>query len=270
MAAGGQHGELYLRSMPGGRHKMQWECSATLGSGAINNSMLLLPPHNAGVLPTRPSTPERDRRRRAYYGNPPDEEEDETPPLDPRVATYPNTVPFGHDPRMRTSPTARRFSHSSYSAHVHGPSRQGPRNRLPSTPGDDPRLLISNNDQSVKLFAIRPNTTIPSPAETDEDGYQSSAPSTSAERMGGNRGMHREQILKRAKRLARVGGTRFKTAVNHCRLLPTAWLILASLSPDLKTMITVGDTTEVYLYEVVGGGSEFRRIGVYKGEARLR
>lgn len=30
-------------------------------------------------------------------------------------------------------------------------------------------------------------------------------------------------------------------------------------------MITVGDTTEVYLYEIVGGGSDFKQIGVYKG-----
>lgn len=220
MAAGGQHGELYLRSMPGGM-KTRWEYSATLGSGAINNSMLLLPPHSTNVLPTRPSTPEREHRRRAYYGNPPDEDDESTAiPIDPRVATYPNTVPFGHDPRMRTSPTNRRSPYHSHYSHTHGPSRQGPRNRMPSnsTAGDDPRLLISNNDQSVKMFAIRPNTTVPSPVGSDSDGYQSSAPSTSAERMGGNRDRHRDHVLKQAKRLARVGGTRFKTAVNHCRL----------------------------------------------------
>jgi hypothetical protein len=183
--------------------------------------MLLLPPHNTNVLPTRPSTPEREHRRRAYYGNPPEEDEESAAmPIDPRVATYPNTVPFGHDPRMRTSPTNRRSPYQSHYSHTHGPSRQGPRNRMPScssAAGDDPRLLISNNDQSVKMFAIRPNTTLPSPVGSDSDGYQSSAPSTSAERMGGNRNSHRDHILKQAKRLARVGGTRFKTAVNHCK-----------------------------------------------------
>lgn len=42
----------------------------------------------------------------------------------------------------------------------------------------------------------------------------------------------------------------------------------ASLSPDLKTMVSVGDSTDVYLFEVIDGGREFKKIGVYNGELR--
>lgn len=67
----------------------------------------------------------------------------------------------------------------------------------------------------------------------------------------------RAAMLERARedepcRLAGVGGTKFRTAVNH-----------SSLSPDLRTMVTVGDSTDVFLYEVIDGGREFRKIGTY-------
>ncbi|WVW83001.1 hypothetical protein I302_105017 [Kwoniella bestiolae CBS 10118] len=54
------------------------------------------------------------------------------------------------------------------------------------------------------------------------------------------------------RRLNKVGGTRFKVATNH-----------SSLSPDLKTMVSVGDSTEVTIFEVIDGGREFRKIAVY-------
>ncbi|GMK59394.1 hypothetical protein CspeluHIS016_0704090, partial [Cutaneotrichosporon spelunceum] len=53
-------------------------------------------------------------------------------------------------------------------------------------------------------------------------------------------------------KLSSIGGQRFKLAVNH-----------SSLSPDLRTMVTVGDSTDVFLHEVLDGGQGFRRIGVY-------
>lgn len=37
------------------------------------------------------------------------------------------------------------------------------------------------------------------------------------------------------------------------------------MSPDGKTMLAVGDTNDVHLFETVGGGREFRKIGTYKG-----
>ncbi|WWC69372.1 uncharacterized protein I206_103311 [Kwoniella pini CBS 10737] len=54
------------------------------------------------------------------------------------------------------------------------------------------------------------------------------------------------------RKLSKVGGTRFKVATNH-----------SSLSPDLKTMVSVGDSTEVTIFEVIDGGREFRKIAVY-------
>lgn len=39
----------------------------------------------------------------------------------------------------------------------------------------------------------------------------------------------------------------------------------ASISPDLRTMVSVGDSTDVFLFEVIDGGKEFKRIGVYTG-----
>jgi hypothetical protein len=31
-------------------------------------------------------------------------------------------------------------------------------------------------------------------------------------------------------------------------------------------MVSVGDSNEVYLFEVIGGGREFRKIGTYTGK----
>lgn len=40
---------------------------------------------------------------------------------------------------------------------------------------------------------------------------------------------------------------------------------IASFSPDLKTMISVGDSTEVQIFEVNDGGRDFRPITSYTG-----
>nr|XP_019013613.1 uncharacterized protein I206_01683 [Kwoniella pini CBS 10737]OCF52394.1 hypothetical protein I206_01683 [Kwoniella pini CBS 10737] len=77
------------------------------------------------------------------------------------------------------------------------------------------------------------------------------------------------------RKLSKVGGTRFKVATNHCEYSQYRIIIelldlyyadqarLASLSPDLKTMVSVGDSTEVTIFEVIDGGREFRKIAVY-------
>ncbi|WWC89956.1 uncharacterized protein L201_004885 [Kwoniella dendrophila CBS 6074] len=61
-----------------------------------------------------------------------------------------------------------------------------------------------------------------------------------------------ENDAKEVRKLNKVGGTRFKVATNH-----------SSLSPDLKTMVSVGDSTEVSIFEIIDGGREFRKIAVY-------
>lgn len=37
----------------------------------------------------------------------------------------------------------------------------------------------------------------------------------------------------------------------------------ASISPDLKTMVSVGDSTDVSLFEIIDGGREFKRVATY-------
>ena len=34
----------------------------------------------------------------------------------------------------------------------------------------------------------------------------------------------------------------------------------------MKTLVSVGDSSEVYLLQVIDGGREFKRIGTYNGE----
>ncbi|KAJ9124866.1 hypothetical protein QFC24_002795 [Naganishia onofrii] len=96
----------------------------------------------------------------------------------------------------------------------------------------EPRLLVSNNDHFVKLFALRSaltsNTGQTQPARANEPKFAS-------------------------KRLTNIGGVKINTAANH-----------SSLSPDGRTLICVGDNHEVYLYEVISGGSDFRLIRTYR------
>ena len=85
--------------------------------------------------------------------------------------------------------------------------------------------------------------------------------------------LSQKQENREERKLAKIGGARFKYAVNHCEhllRLPTRYQRLrmdsASLSPDLKTMVSVGDSSDVYIFEVIDGGREFKRIGVYTGK----
>ncbi|KAK4687467.1 hypothetical protein P7C73_g2638, partial [Tremellales sp. Uapishka_1] len=233
------------------------------------------------------------------------------------VATYPNTVPFRHPPRIPNLPnspliptrrtasfgaqerpvsddrgrdrTARQsFSTSSHSrppqpTYVTSRPRVTP--PLPSSSSvtssrrsrtrksQEPRLLISNNDQTVKMFSLKstgrkyrsgeevPREQLPPPPTRFggsgwdsiglNEGLRSGEDQVRRER-GGSEGLKEKEREER--RLAKIGGTKFKLAVNH-----------SSLSPDLKTMVTVGDSTDVFLFEVVEGGKEFRKIGVYTG-----
>lgn len=48
--------------------------------------------------------------------------------------------------------------------------------------------------------------------------------------------------------------------------LAEAVTLTASISPDGKTLLAVGDTNEVFLYNLVAGDSvEFNRISKYRG-----
>ncbi|WVR05161.1 hypothetical protein IAU60_002173 [Kwoniella sp. DSM 27419] len=72
-------------------------------------------------------------------------------------------------------------------------------------------------------------------------------------------GMHVSAAYHRAqepqleeRRLNKIGGTRLQVATNH-----------SSISPDLRMMVSVGDSTDVNVFEVVEGGRDFRKIAVY-------
>ncbi|KAL1405486.1 hypothetical protein Q8F55_009120 [Vanrija albida] len=288
-----------------------------------------------------------------------------------QVLTYPNSIPFGHarripilggDRNRRWSNTTSLSSQSPQYVTSHG----GGRHRSPASSSeasrrsrlqraDEPRILVSNNDQTVKMFSLRrverdrererdqegapavpiratssgssryeqdyaamshtplppartlfgssygydsiglnegilaqPSQVVPDVREHARPRYSSSVgglPYSS----GGSWSTYRDRtrditranshvaqqrseweqsqarttsgmLLDREindsdvepRKLTRVGGTKFKLAVNH-----------SSLSPDLRTMVTVGDSTEVFIYEVLDGGREFRKIGVY-------
>lgn len=48
--------------------------------------------------------------------------------------------------------------------------------------------------------------------------------------------------------------------------LAEAFTLTASISPDGKTLLAVGDTNEVFLYNLAAGDSvEFNRISKYRG-----
>nr|XP_018263766.1 uncharacterized protein I303_03639 [Kwoniella dejecticola CBS 10117]OBR85924.1 hypothetical protein I303_03639 [Kwoniella dejecticola CBS 10117] len=284
-----------------------------------------------------------------------------SPISDSSVATYPNTVPFLHAPRIPHLPNpasasraAHRSTHYSRKATI-----------------DEPRILISNNDCTVKMFSLHPVASnnhqhhqghshtierppvsydadaqaqpqigsrarhspdsnsnsrrslplpLPSYIPNERDDLASrpldrlglgaprssnlaltrngtpfewtshtpshnhshshhrqhhltstSAPLTLAERESWSIQRELQRVseglrvehdnLRRSvenferreeRKLNKVGGTRFKVATNH-----------SSLSPDLRTMVSVGDSTEVTIFEVIDGGKEFRKIAVY-------
>nr|XP_019001991.1 uncharacterized protein I203_05127 [Kwoniella mangroviensis CBS 8507]OCF65452.1 hypothetical protein I203_05127 [Kwoniella mangroviensis CBS 8507] len=294
-----------------------------------------------------------------------DEEEDyevsaTSPISDASVATYPNTVPFLHAPRIPHLPNPAHQAHSR-------PASTSSRRTTSVT--DEPRILISNNDCTVKMFSLHQvssssSSSHPTIEERDPiaapfytqgrepfsstraeqrdrlanrdrlssrplDRLGLGAPRSSTSRNGtafewssvpldrneyvrhylpdphvtpftlaerdtlslqrdlrraseGLRAEHDslrrsredfERIIgmridanrasgtssrnnsghgneeKEERKLNKVGGTRFKVATNH-----------SSLSPDLRTMVSVGDSTEVSIFEVIDGGREFRKI----------
>lgn len=77
---------------------------------------------------------------------------------------------------------------------------------LRGTPSYEPRLLVSNNDQSIKMFAVRPSAggLLPETVHAPTRWGDVQQPQSSLN--GGG------------KKLARVGGVRLQTAVNHSKI----------------------------------------------------
>lgn len=364
LACGGQKGELYLCDLPQtGKIKPKaamkpFSLNLTLPSRSINNAITILPSWPRGWLQRR------GEWKRAYAGyargrdddlcDSDDEldEEAEAEDVEPdvnfeideymdilddyddevatspasSVATYPNTIPFGLPRRMSRHGEWQRPQYVTRG----GGGRHSPASTTSSKHmrPDEPRILVSNNDKSVKMFSLRrllaDREALDERAPPRErltsahgEGWDAWAPAMSALRRtvdgadtryralestlgsrapedvalrgtrylgesisdyrarnpgGDDRDERRIWQMLRAERaaelerriglvsnpdgeackLSSIGGQRFKLAVNH-----------SSLSPDLRTMVTVGDSTDVYLHEVIDGGARFRPIGIY-------
>ncbi|MCO5585165.1 hypothetical protein L7F22_039097 [Adiantum nelumboides] len=93
------------------------------------------------------------------------------------------------------------------------------------------RLMISNNDRSVKAFRLRPPTRNRTPQNecVQSEGIESGLP-----------GLSRTQIIA------------FPTCINH-----------SSFSPNGRHVVSVGDTPEVFLFSVDPISSELSKIATY-------
>jgi len=101
----------------------------------------------------------------------------------------------------------------------------------------EPRVAVSNNDCSVKFFEVNIRSSDASPAVS---------------------------------RLKDLGVLRIDVPVNHCELLPEIRLVfcsdepLASVSPDGRTLLSVGDSPQVYLHHISGSSRlSFESIAKY-------
>lgn len=120
------------------------------------------------------------------------------------------------------------------------------------------RVLVSNNDQSVKEFRLRP----PTRWKSANDGSSSGSGDV-------------ERIESGLPGLSRLQTVQFPTCINHCesniRYLTTLFsslLSLASFSPDGRHLVSVGDTPEVFVYSVEPISGELRQIATFTGEKR--
>ncbi|SPO31308.1 uncharacterized protein UTRI_05881_B [Ustilago trichophora] len=86
------------------------------------------------------------------------------------------------------------------------------------------KVMVSNNDQSIKLYKLRPPKSHPGAGGRIESGLP---------------GLSRNTTL------------HYSTAINH-----------SSLSPDQRTLIAVGDTPEVFIHSVSRNG-EYTKIATY-------
>ncbi|KAN0062891.1 hypothetical protein ACQY0O_004712 [Thecaphora frezii] len=86
------------------------------------------------------------------------------------------------------------------------------------------KIMVSNNDQSIKSYKLRPPQGSPGAGGRIESGLPG---------------------------LTKTNTLHFPTAINH-----------SSLSPDRRTLIAVGDTPEVFVYHVRRDG-EFDKVATY-------
>lgn len=95
------------------------------------------------------------------------------------------------------------------------------------------RVLVSNNDQTVRMFRLRP------PSRAQRSG-------------AGNGGSVEEGLEAGLPGLSRSQTAKLSTSINH-----------TSFSPDGRHMVSVGDTPDVFLFSVDPHSGEFSKIATY-------
>ncbi|PWY99383.1 hypothetical protein BCV70DRAFT_162460 [Testicularia cyperi] len=90
------------------------------------------------------------------------------------------------------------------------------------------KVMVSNNDQSVKMYKLRPPKSTPGAGGRIESGLP---------------GLSRNMTL------------HFPTAINH-----------SSLSPDQRTLLAVGDTPDVFIHHVARSG-EHTKVATYSASS---
>ncbi|CBQ69987.1 conserved hypothetical protein [Sporisorium reilianum SRZ2] len=252
LAAGGQHGELALRPLhsPSSsattshsdqsyaeRPPAPWLLRTPTG-GSINNAITIqhdlnhpssasrsLASHAAASASTSPSKPDlvdasptqsystwaRDEpsssnvaRPGLLFGDEEMEAELSQSVFDELAAAY------GFDPS-----SVNRSSRWRRSSHQHAAPAAVPEHIVAPI-----KVMVSNNDQSIKLYKLRPPKSTPGAGGRIESGLP---------------GLSRNTTL------------HFSTAINH-----------SSLSPDQRTLIAVGDTPEVFIHSVSRSGEHVK------------
>lgn len=240
LAAGGQHGELALRPLhsplsaanpsesPAERPPAPWLLRTPTG-GSINNAISIQPDQNASSSHIHTQSPKLDRTE-TRHSAPWHRDQPSTTTARPGLL-------FG-DEEMESELSESVFQElaAAYGfdeAAINRSSRwrrssTSSRSRSPAKPDPTPlapiKLMISNNDQSVKMYNLRPPRSTPGSGGRIEAGLP---------------GLSRNTTL------------HFPTAINH-----------SSLSPDHRTLISVGDTPDVFIHNVSRSG-EYTKIATY-------
>ncbi|SPO30042.1 uncharacterized protein UTRI_05881 [Ustilago trichophora] len=262
LAAGGQHGELALRplhspssdaphlqlhSSYADRPPAPWLLRTPTG-GSINNAITIQPDLNhpsssrrssstssgASTSPSKPDVTDTYPSSETYSPWARDE------PSTSNIAR-PGLL-FG-DPEMESQLSESVFEElaAAYGfdpSHVNRNSqwRRSSQSRITTATSSSPntattapdlapiKVMVSNNDQSIKLYKLRPPKSHPGAGGRIESGLP---------------GLSRNTTL------------HYSTAINH-----------SSLSPDQRTLIAVGDTPEVFIHTVSRSG-EYTKIATY-------
>ncbi|PWN33315.1 WD40 repeat-like protein, partial [Meira miltonrushii] len=246
LAAGGEHSELDIRPLlppPQGeassssshfrnqRYTPRWHLRTPTG-GSINNSICIQPEPKPkpstirGVVfdeekgskeaaPLEQKLGHREKRRKENLGN------------KSNSSAWKRDEPWGRPGEEATPDQEGEGSEQAIGI----PGKEGEPTINKASRSNTIRLMISNNDRSLKAFRLRPPTRNRTPQNecVQSERIESGLP-----------GLSRTQIIA------------FPTCINH-----------SSFSPDGRHVVSVGDTPEVFLFSVHPITSELSKIATY-------